>query len=61
MYTFGSLLVGDMFNTTPARWVKVSHDEAICVMSVVVPLGTIEKISQDHPVILLWSCVLNTE
>jgi len=60
-YTFGQICIGDMFNTKPARWVKTSPTQAICVMSAVVPLGQIQTIPEQTEIVLLWSCVLRTE
>lgn len=61
MYHFSQLCIGDMFNTKPARWVKVSETEAICVLSGVFPLGTIREFTDEQSIILLWSCVLKSD
>lgn len=60
-YTFQDILIGDMFNTPIARWVKVSPFKAICVMSAIFPLGEIKEIDLDYPVVLLYSTVLRSD
>ena len=53
---FNDLDTGDMFNTKPARWVKINDYEAICVMSGIHPVGlvrTFKDSSQD--LIVLYS------
>ena len=57
--TFGAILIGDMFNTMTARWVKTSDTEAICVMSGMILLGEITEFKPDTQIVLLWSCILN--
>lgn len=59
MYTFSQLCIGDMFNTKAARWVKISTGQAICVMGGFVPVGNVQTIDNDEPVIVLWSCILD--
>lgn len=59
MYKFQDLCIGDLFNTKIARWVKVSANEAICVMSAVVGLGSIDYFKADEDVIVLYSAILN--
>ncbi len=58
MWKFSDLLIGDMFNTLPARWVKISPTQAICVMSGAIQLGSIRTIPDETEIILLWSCLL---
>lgn len=53
--TFGELEIGDLFNTKPARWVKISTTEAICVMGASVEIGDVCKFPEDYNVIVLWS------
>lgn len=57
-YTFNDLLIGDMFNTMSARWVKTSVTQAISVMSTLHPLGTIRTFYPDKEIVLLYSTVL---
>lgn len=54
--TFGDLSIGDMFNVTPRRYVKISDHEAICVLSTSsrVPLGEICMFDDDFSVIPLY-------
>lgn len=52
---FGKLIIGDMFNTAVARWVKTSEDAAICVMSSLYPLGKISHFELNENVIVLYS------
>lgn len=61
MHTFGELILGDMFNTTVGRYVKVSPTEAICVLSTMLPIGKICPIRDDMEVILLYSEVIQTQ
>lgn len=61
IYTFDQILLGDMFNTKAARWVKTSTKEAICVMSACFELGIIKKFNPEEEVILLYSTVLRTD
>ena len=60
-YTFGDLLIGDLFNTKSARWVKTSETEAIVVLSAMNRLGEIHKIPLDQGIILLYSSILRSE
>lgn len=46
--TFSDLNLGDMFNTKIARFVKVSNNEAIVVMSGVLTTGEITKFPDDY-------------
>ena len=54
-------MIGDMFNTKSARWVKVTDATAVCVMSSVFRLGETKIIRSDEEVVLLFSSVLRTE
>lgn len=56
--TFGQILIGDMFNTKVARWVKTSETHAICVMSGVFDIGIFKQFSQQESIVLLWSSLL---
>lgn len=59
MPTFKDLDIGDMFNTKPARYVKISETEAIVVMSGIGELGfdigQIHTFRLDQEVIPLYS------
>lgn len=57
-YTFSDLLLGDMFNTKVARWVKTSDKSAICVLSSCVFVGDIHVFQPETQVVLLYSTVL---
>ena len=53
---FRELAVGDMFNTKPARFVKINETEAIVVMSSVWPVGEIiSHENDDHDLVVLYS------
>ncbi len=52
---FVDLLLGDMFNTKEARWVKISPTEAICVLSTIHRVGHIKGFPGEQTVILLYS------
>jgi hypothetical protein len=58
MYTFGDILLGDMFNTKSGRFVKTNENTAICVMSALHAVGELIVFHSDVPIILLWSCML---
>ena len=61
MYTFGQLCVGDLFNTKAARWVKVSSNEAIVVLSGCFQVGHRVQFILSADVILLWSSLLSDD
>lgn len=61
MYKFSQLMVGDMFNTKAARWVKYSGNKALCVMSSVVVVGSLRKFSDKEDIVVLYSSLLNTD
>lgn len=62
MYKFEDLMIGDMFNTHAARWVKIDVNKAICVMSSMYNIGDIFYAWQFHnsSIILLYSSILVT-
>jgi len=62
MYKFEDLMIGDMFNTMSGRWVKVSPNEAICVMSSMYNVGQLVHWSflENSTIILLYSSLLVT-
>jgi predicted phosphodiesterase len=64
-YTFGQLLIGDMFNTKAARWVKISPDKAIVVMGnsdIPLHIGQIHKFDENEKnIVLLYSVLLRTD
>ena len=63
-YSFGELLIGDMFNTKAARWVKISTKNAICVMGSRGHhyIGQVLEFQEDDKnIVLLYSTVLRTE
>ena len=59
--TFKDFSFGDMFNTKAARWVKISETRAICVMSSLVEIGSVEVFGseRDDLIPLFRSCVDN--
>lgn len=54
VYKFGDLDEGDMFNTKPARYVKISETDAIVVMGSVFKIGTIHEFGPEESVIPLY-------
>lgn len=58
MYTFGQLCIGDLFNTKAARWVKVSAEGAVCVMSTSNVIGKIVAFYGGADVTPLYSSLL---
>lgn len=61
MFKFGDLDEGDMFNTKPARYVKISETEAIVVMGAVFPIGRIHEFGPEESVIPLYCSRLELE
>lgn len=58
-YTFGDLEVGDMFNTKPARFVKIDDDKAIVVMSSIFNVGDIRTFKKDDEnIVILYSILI---
>lgn len=58
--TFGQILIGDMFNTKSARWVKTNETNAICVMSSLFDIGSFQKFDPKESIVLLWSPLLRS-
>lgn len=59
-YKFSQLCIGDMFNSTKARWVKVDKRCAIVVMSGLYNIGVVMQIDDDPEVTVLYSAILET-
>jgi hypothetical protein len=57
MIKFSNLSIGDMFNIIIGRYVKISDNEAICVMSGIHEIGKIQSFSDDTEVLPLY-CML---
>jgi len=62
MYKFEDLMIGDMFNVVSGRWVKISQDMAICVMSCLYYPGKLAESDffKNCNIILLYSSILVT-
>lgn len=53
--TFGELPDGAVFNTKPARYIKINDTMAIVIISGVLDIGRVIEFDPDNPVIYLYS------
>lgn len=58
MHTFGQLTFGDMFNTKSGRFVKLSDQRAICVLSAIHQVGALFDFEATDEVVVLYSEVV---
>ena len=52
MEKFEDLNLGDIFNTKPARYVKVSRTEALCIFGA--NYGQTEEFTYTGTIIVIW-------